>query len=114
MKISNYGIAAAIWAAAASGLVYAASPTTPEANDSQTTRDIKATAGDAAITAKVKAALLKDPQVAGLKINVDTRAGVVTLNGKVASPAEAQKAVIVASGVEHVTDVVNRLEVAAR
>jgi osmotically-inducible protein OsmY len=41
----------------------------------------------------VKTALLNDPQVGGLKIDVDTTKGVVTMSGIVKSPAEAERAV---------------------
>jgi osmotically-inducible protein OsmY len=79
-------------------------------------RDVQATAGeaadrtgavltDAAITTAVKAKLLADTSVSGLKIDVDTKAGVVTLNGKVATKVEADRAVLLAresDGVKHV------------
>ena len=42
---------------------------------------------DAVVTARVKARLAADPEVAALRIDVDTVAGVVTLNGQVASEA---------------------------
>lgn len=68
-------------------------------------------AGDAALTARVKAALLADDEVKGLAIDVDTRAGEVTLRGTVERPEAAARAVEVASGVEGVREVVNRLTV---
>lgn len=37
--------------------------------------------GDAAITGSIKADLLKDPDISVMKIDVETRAGVVSLNG---------------------------------
>jgi hyperosmotically inducible protein len=60
---------------------------------------------DAAITAHVKSRLLEDPQVKGLKIDVDTREGVVFLTGTVRSEEEGKKAVEIARGTEHVRDV---------
>jgi hyperosmotically inducible protein len=60
---------------------------------------------DSLITAAVKTRLLEDPQVKGLKIDVDTREGVVFLTGKVRSQAESDKAVEVARATEHVKDV---------
>jgi hyperosmotically inducible protein len=60
---------------------------------------------DAAITAAVKSRLLEDPQVKGLKIDVDTREGVVFLTGSVRSQQESDRAVQVARGTEHVKDV---------
>ena len=41
---------------------------------------------DATITARVKTALLNDPQVAGMKIDVDTTQGVVTMSVRFQSP----------------------------
>ena len=51
---------------------------------------------DAGITMKVKSKLLDDPLVKGLKIDVDTRDGVVFLTGTVRSQAEKDKAVLLA------------------
>jgi hyperosmotically inducible protein len=67
---------------------------------------------DAAITAKVKAKLAADPEVAAYRIDVDTANRVVTLGGRVASAevsAEAEKLARRTSGVRAV---VNRLVVA--
>ena len=60
---------------------------------------------DATITAAVKSRLLEDPQVKGLKIDVDTREGIVFLTGSVRSQEESDRAVQVARGTEHVKDV---------
>lgn len=60
---------------------------------------------DAVITAAVKTRLLDDPQVKGLKIDVDTREGVVFLTGNVRSRAESDRAVELARGTDHVKDV---------
>ncbi|HYD63698.1 MAG TPA: BON domain-containing protein [Noviherbaspirillum sp.] len=64
---------------------------------------------DATITSKVKAALLADPEVAGLKINVDTSNGKVTLKGEVKTMALWRKAESLARGVEGVQAVNNQL-----
>ncbi|HVF64749.1 MAG TPA: BON domain-containing protein [Casimicrobiaceae bacterium] len=71
----------------------------------------KATAAtaDAAITAKVKTALLADPEVKGLQINVDTRDGAVTLAGALDKAANIERAVTLARGVEGVKSVDNKL-----
>jgi osmotically-inducible protein OsmY len=69
------------------------------------------TIDDATITARVKTALLNDPQVSGLKIDVDTTLGVVTMSGVVKSPGEEQRAVSVARGVDGVRDVKSTLQV---
>ena len=66
---------------------------------------------DAALTSAVKSKLLADPDVSGLKIDVDTSNGVVTLNGTVSSRAEADRAMMLARNTEGVKSVVNRLKV---
>jgi len=67
--------------------------------------------GDAAITGKVKTALIADPDVKALRIDVDTKDNVVTLNGTADTQSHADKAVTVAKGVEGVKSVENRLTV---
>jgi hyperosmotically inducible protein len=62
---------------------------------------------DAAITTAVKTKLLGDPNVSGLKIDVDTTNGVVTLTGNVPNAAEKTRAMELAretTGVKSVTD----------
>ena len=66
---------------------------------------------DAALTSAVKAKLLADPRIGGLRIDVDTSGGVVTLTGTVATPAEADEAVRLARGTEGVRNVVSKLRV---
>ena len=66
---------------------------------------------DAAITAKVKTAFAKDPDVSALKVHVDTDKGYVTLKGDVKSPTERSKAAQLASSVEGVKGVNNNLTV---
>jgi hyperosmotically inducible protein len=60
---------------------------------------------DAVITAAVKNRLLEDPQVKGLRIDVDTREGVVFLTGSVGTREEIDRAVEIARATEHVRDV---------
>ena len=68
--------------------------------------------GDPGITSAVKAKLLADSTVSGLRIDVDTENGVVTLTGDVKSKAEADRAVMLARNTDGVTRVVNHLKVA--
>jgi hyperosmotically inducible periplasmic protein len=70
-----------------------------------------AVATDAAITTAVKSKLLADPAVGGLKIDVDTKGGVVTLTGTVASRTEADQAIKIARGTDGVDRVVDNLKV---
>ena len=67
--------------------------------------------GDAAVTAKVKTALLADDNVKGLQIDVDTKDGVVTLNGTADTQANMSKAQTIAQGIEGVKSVENKLAV---
>jgi hyperosmotically inducible protein len=68
---------------------------------------------DAALTTSVKAKLLADTTVGGLKIDVDTKEGVVTLTGNVKTQAEADEAVRITRETEGVKDVVSNLTVGA-
>lgn len=67
---------------------------------------------DAAITSEVKTKFLAEPGVPGLKIEVDTDKGVVTLSGTVKTSAEEAKAVKIARGSKGVKRVRNHLHVA--
>jgi hyperosmotically inducible periplasmic protein len=69
---------------------------------------------DAGITAMVKSKLLADPDVSGLRIDVDTRDRIVTLTGTVASSVEKARAVELAGKVDNVTRVEDRLTVRPR
>ena len=71
-------------------------------------------AGDARITSRVKAKLLGDPDIGGLRINVDTQNGVVTLTGTVASQEEKLQALQRAREVAGVSAVTDRLVVDRR
>lgn len=66
---------------------------------------------DSAVTAKVKTALLADDNVKGLQIDVDTKGGIVTLNGTADSQANMSKAQTIAQGIEGVKSVENKLTV---
>ena len=69
------------------------------------------TIDDATITTRVKTALLNDPQVGGLRIDVDTFKGVVTLSGSVKAKEEEAKAIALARKITGVTDVKSTLQV---
>lgn len=66
---------------------------------------------DAAITAKVKTAIIGEPGLKALQINVDTANGVVVLSGAVDSPTSVDRANQIAQAVEGVKSVDNRLTV---
>ena len=69
---------------------------------------------DTGITSAVKTKLLADPDVAGLRIDVDTRDRVVTLTGNVATQAEKSEALQIARQVRGVTSVTDKLTVKPR
>lgn len=66
---------------------------------------------DTVITAKVKAALVKDPTTKASEINVETFKGAVQLSGFVSSQAAASRAVDLARGVEGVQSVKNDMRI---
>uniref|UniRef100_E6PTW9 BON domain-containing protein n=1 Tax=mine drainage metagenome TaxID=410659 RepID=E6PTW9_9ZZZZ len=66
--------------------------------------------GDAVITTKVKAMLMKDEMLKSLNIHVDTKQDVVTLSGTVKNMKESAHAVRIASAVEGVKMVKNELQ----
>lgn len=68
-------------------------------------------AADTAITTKVKAGLVKEPNLESLAIHVETDKGVVMLSGFVNSKAEADKAVQVAKNVDGVATVKSAIQV---
>ena len=72
---------------------------------------VDVTFDDAAISARVRTALLNDPQVGSFPLAVDTRAGVVTLTGDVRSDAQVSHAVAVARTVAGVVEVTSRLRI---
>jgi osmotically-inducible protein OsmY len=74
-------------------------------------KSVGETIDDATITARVKTALLNDPQVGGMKIDVDTTQGVVTMSGIVKSQAEANRAVQLARQANGVKDVKSTLQI---
>jgi hyperosmotically inducible protein len=80
-------------------------------------KDATAKAGekieDAAVTTAVKAKLLADDDVKGLKIDVDTKQNVVHLKGTVDKPEHAGEAMRIALGTAGVDKVVSHLKWAA-
>jgi len=57
---------------------------------------------DGIVTAKVKSALLADPDVRSFELKVETRNGEVMLSGFVGNQAQVDRAILVARGVEGV------------
>jgi len=79
----------------------------PQRKPSDSAREVSGTMGDAGITTAIKTKMLADNDVSGLKIDVDTTDGAVTLKGEVNSIAERNRAVAIAketNGVKSVKD----------
>ena len=74
-------------------------------------KTIGETIDDTTITTRVKTAMLNDPAVGGLSIDVDTYKGVVTLSGRVKNPAERDQALSLARRTDGVTEVKDALQV---
>jgi osmotically-inducible protein OsmY len=64
---------------------------------------------DGMITARVKAALLKDPVMSGLRVGVETHQGTVVLSGFVDNEGQARRAAGIAASVQGVVNVKNAL-----
>ena len=84
-----------------------------EASGSKAMDTVGAKIDDATITASISADLAKDPDLSAIKINVDTKNGVVTLNGPAPTVAAKDKATTIAKAVKGVSSVDNRLVVKA-
>lgn len=88
---------------------------TPTTGIDDQARDTADRAGDesadATLTTKVKTKFLADNDISGLKIDVDSNNGVVTLTGTVPTAAEKALALKVAKDTDGVKSVVDRLKV---
>jgi osmotically-inducible protein OsmY len=82
-----------------------------EAKTSQAADKVAMAADDTAITAKVKAAILAEPGLKSLQINVDTKDATVTLSGNVESDMLRDRAKQIAMSTEGVKNVVDNLSV---
>jgi hyperosmotically inducible protein len=119
MKFERTSYALAVCAALALGAGGCATlKGNPSANGGKQTTDTSAnprgavvTTADAAINAKVKAALALDEMVKAHNIDADTVRGVVTLNGKVKSSAEKDQAIKIARGIDGVVEVRDNLKI---
>jgi hyperosmotically inducible periplasmic protein len=81
------------------------------AGTKEAAQETNATITDASITAAVKMKMADDPDVSANHIDVDTKDGMVTLNGIVKSQVEAQKAVDIAKSVDGVKGVKSNLKI---
>ena len=83
--------------------------TKPTESTGDTGKQTREALSDTAITASIKADFLKDPDLSVLKIDVDTKDGVVTLNGLAANDAARTRAGHIAEGIKGVREVRNYL-----
>jgi osmotically-inducible protein OsmY len=74
-------------------------------------KSVGETIDDATITTRVKTSLLNDPTVGGMRIDVDTFKGVVTLSGRVKTRQEEQTAIALARKIGGVKDVKSTLQI---
>jgi hyperosmotically inducible protein len=81
------------------------------AQTGQAADKLASVADDSAITAKVKAAILAEPGLKSLQIDVDTKNATVTLSGNVASDNLRDRAKQIAMSTEGVRNVVDNLSV---
>ncbi|PZO18854.1 MAG: transporter [Betaproteobacteria bacterium] len=65
---------------------------------------------DATITTKVKAKHAEDETVSALRVNVETKQGVVVLSGEARTETEVERAEVLAKQVEGVKAVSNKIE----
>lgn len=87
-----------------------ANPTPPVTQNSSDT-SVGTSLDDSVITTKVKSAFLADDNVKGLDIGVDTRKGEVYLSGLIDDKTQLERAVQIASNIEGVKNVVNKMSV---
>ena len=74
-------------------------------------KSVGETIDDATITTRVKTSLLNDPDVGGMRLDVDTFKGVVTLSGRVKTKEEEAKAITLARKIGGVSDVKSALQI---
>ena len=74
-------------------------------------KTIPDTLDDTTITTRVKTAMLNDPAVGALRIDVATVQRVVTLSGRVTSAGERDQAIAVVRQVSGVSDVKDALQI---
>ena len=85
-------------------------PTPPAA--AQKSNPAYQASGDAALAARVKAAIAADPALQSLTVDVNAADGVITLFGTADTPANSHQAAMLALNVEGVRSVRNKMVIA--
>jgi len=86
-------------------------PALEKAGDKIAAATKEAASGDVAITTSINADYLKDPDLSVFKIDVDSKDGVVTLNGMAGNDAARTRAEKLAGAIKGVKEVRNHLTV---
>ena len=84
-----------------------------QASGSQASTTMGEKIDDAVITTSVNASFAQDTDLSAIKINVDTKDGIVTLNGPAPTAAAKDKATVLAKQVKGVASVNNQLVIRA-
>lgn len=84
-----------------------------EASGSKTAESMAGKIDDMAITASVASGLAKDAELSAIKIDVDTKNGIVTLYGPAPSAAARDRATTIAKSIKGVSSVDNKLVIKA-
>ena len=119
MMFSKTAYASLMAAATALMLVGCDRPTQPEVRSGASIGDkieqgagkVAQSAEDVKITASIKTELAKDPSLSALRIDVDTRDGLVSLHGTAPDSVSRERATRVAAAVKGVLGVDNKLVV---
>lgn len=82
-----------------------------KAKTESTAASVAGAVDDASITAAVSTGLAKDPELSAIKIDVDTKGGMVSLSGPAPNAAAKARAEEIAKSVKGVSAVSNHLEV---
>jgi len=110
-RVEDNLIISPITAPAAAAPAAAATPPAPAAPSTTGKSTVAAADTDAALADRIKSQLASDNQIKSTSIEVTAKSGVVTMQGTVPTRAAKERALTVASGIDGVTQVVDRIQV---
>jgi osmotically-inducible protein OsmY len=90
-----------------------AAPSTPAASSAAGKSTVATADTDATLADRIKSQLVSDTQMKNVSIEVTAKSGVVTLQGTVPTRAAKEHALTAVSGIDGVTQVVDRVQVSA-
>lgn len=108
-KLNAILTAVALFSSVVITAAYAADP----AATNQSAAELGGVVDDTTITGKVKAAISADRQVSALKIEVNTKQGVVVLSGTVPNAGVSDHVLQLVASIEGVRDVKNQLKISS-